>query len=119
MMVNFDDLIRRGEDIKAVRYLAKEYYDNGKMGHTRKLLLERIAQNFEKLKDERDALLEELDNAQPCFACAGFKRNGGNCFGAGTCRVRDIAKLNGVDYKDLAHGESWRWRGLDKSADKE
>ena len=94
---------------------SKDYY--GRQNIT--ITLERIAQNFEKLKDERDALLEELDNAQPCFACAGFKRNGGNCFGAGTCRVRDIAKLNGVDYKDLAHGESWRWRGLDKSADKE
>ena len=57
---------------------------------------------------------KELDDSQPCFACAGFERNGGKCFGAGTCRIRDIARLSGVEYKDLAHGESWRWRGPEK-----
>ena len=57
---------------------------------------------------------KELDDAQPCFACAGFRRNGGKCFGAGTCRVRDIASQNGVEYKDLAYGESWCWRGPEK-----
>ena len=38
---SFDDLIHEGKDIEAMRYLAKEYYANGKMGYTRKLLLER------------------------------------------------------------------------------
>ena len=62
---------------------------------------------------------EELDNAQPCFACAGFRRNGGKCFGAGTCRVRDVASLHGVEYKDMACGESWRWRGPIEKGDKQ
>lgn len=39
----FDKLIREGRDADALRYLADEYYKNGKMGHTRKLLLERVA----------------------------------------------------------------------------
>lgn len=45
---SFDDLIRTGRDIEAMRYLAKEYYANGKMGHTRKLLLERVADDYDK-----------------------------------------------------------------------
>lgn len=60
------------------------------------------------------AAIEELDKAQPCFACAGFQRNDGKCFGAGTCRIRDMADALGVKYRDLSHGESWRWRGPTK-----
>ena len=48
-MNNFDDLIRLGRDADALRYLADEYYKNGKMGHTRKLLLERAADKIDQL----------------------------------------------------------------------
>jgi len=84
-----------------------EYEDTG-------LTPEEVADYKSKLAEAQRrerAAVEELDNAQPCFACAGFRRNDGKCFGAGTCRVRDVASFHGVEYKDLAHGESWRWRG--------
>ena len=48
---NFDELIKRGKFTDAVRLFAKEYYENGKMGHTRKLLIEKLADKvdcFEK-----------------------------------------------------------------------
>lgn len=48
-MNKFDDLIRLGRDADALRYLADEYYKNGKMGHTRKLLLERAADKLDQL----------------------------------------------------------------------
>jgi len=48
MKERFDNLISEGRDIDAVRYLAQEYYDNGKMGYTRKLLLERVADKCEE-----------------------------------------------------------------------
>lgn len=48
-MNKFDDLIRLGRDPEALRYLAEEYYKNGKMGHTRKLLLERAADKLDQL----------------------------------------------------------------------
>jgi len=75
---------------------------------------ETLKSEIDHLRAERDAAIEELNNAQPCFACAGFERNGGKCSGAGTCRIRDFAEAKGLDYKDHACGESWSWRGLEE-----
>ena len=58
-MNKFDDLIRLGMDTAALRYLANEYYQNGKMGHTRKRLLERVADALETLQKELAALAIE------------------------------------------------------------
>ena len=33
-----------------MRFLAREYYENGKMGHTRKRLLERVAERYDVLE---------------------------------------------------------------------
>lgn len=44
----FDELIKRGELTNAARIFAKEYYDNGKMGHTRKLLIEHLAEKVDQ-----------------------------------------------------------------------
>lgn len=64
-MVEFDQLIREKRDTDAVRYLAKEYYNNGKMGHTRKMLLERIADKCDNLSSQlaeaQDKACEHLD----------------------------------------------------------
>ena len=65
----------------------------------------------ERLTEERNAAVEDLNDAQPCFACAGFSRNGGKCTGGGTCRIRLMADAEGLEYKDGAHGENWQWRG--------
>lgn len=51
MKIDFDDLIRQKEDIKALRYLAKELYKNNKIGGTRKRLLDRVAGGFEELEE--------------------------------------------------------------------
>lgn len=58
-MNKFDDLIRLGRDADALRYLANEYYKNGKMGDTRKLLLERAADTLETLHKELASLAIE------------------------------------------------------------
>lgn len=55
MKNSFDDLIRSGDDVGALRYLADEYYKNGKMGHTRKLLLERVADTMETMQADRES----------------------------------------------------------------
>lgn len=47
MASKFDDLIRAGEDTKAYKMLIKELYDGGKMGGTRKRLMERILERVE------------------------------------------------------------------------
>lgn len=47
----FDDLIREGRDTDATRFLAREYYENGKMGYTRRRLLERVADKIDKYEE--------------------------------------------------------------------
>lgn len=46
----FDYLISEGKDTDAARLFAKEYYDSGKMGYTRKALIERIADKVDELE---------------------------------------------------------------------
>ena len=46
----FDNLIYEGKDTDAARLFAKEYYNSGKMGYTRKLLIERLADKVDELE---------------------------------------------------------------------
>ncbi|HRX94796.1 MAG TPA: hypothetical protein P5158_11785 [Chitinophagaceae bacterium] len=105
-------LLKKRSQLADLSKFAEEYYKEAYKTDTE--IIKNLTAKAKELERRAIAAEKELDKAQPCFACAGFKRNGGKCFGAGTCRVRDIARLSGVKYKDLAHGESWRWRGPDK-----
>lgn len=51
-MMSFDELISNGQLTKAARLFAKEYYDSGRMGHTRRLLIERLADKCDKYDTE-------------------------------------------------------------------
>lgn len=51
--MKFDDLIREGRDTDALRLMAREQYDKGRIGHTRMLLMVRVA-------DELDEKTREL-----------------------------------------------------------
>ena len=43
-----DELMKCGELTKAARLFAKGYYENGKMGYTRKLLIEELADKVDQ-----------------------------------------------------------------------
>ncbi|MDR1630074.1 MAG: hypothetical protein LBS36_07685 [Oscillospiraceae bacterium] len=51
-----------------------------------KTLREQLA---ESQRRER-AAVDDLIGAGPCFSCKHFRRNDGDCFGAGKCRVEGI-----------------------------
>lgn len=51
--MKFDDLIREGRDTDALRLMAREQYDKGRIGHTRMLIMVRVA-------DELDEKTREL-----------------------------------------------------------
>lgn len=51
--MRFDELMREGKYTAAARLFAKQYYDGGKMGGTRKRLIEMLADKC----DEYDELL--------------------------------------------------------------
>ena len=46
----FDELIHRGELTDAARLFAKEYYESGKMGYTRRSLIEKLADKVDRLE---------------------------------------------------------------------
>ena len=46
----FDEMITKGKLTDAARFFAKEYYNSGKMGHTRKLLIEQLANKVDSLE---------------------------------------------------------------------
>lgn len=53
---DFDQLIKDGETVEALRYFAKEGYQNGDFGHTRKQLIEYAAEQIEDQQAELDTL---------------------------------------------------------------
>ena len=73
----FDDLIREGRDTDAVRLFARTAYESGKMGHTRLMLLVRVA-------DENDKLHKVVEVAREMLLLcenAGDFRNGNTYHG--------------------------------------
>mgnify|MGYP000945214929 CR=1 FL=1 len=70
-MSYFDNLIRDGRDTDAVRFLAREYYNSGKMGHIRKMLLERVAERHDALKYENAKLRAVVEAARGVFLGEG------------------------------------------------
>ncbi len=73
----FDDLICEGRDTDAMRLFARTYYENGKIGHTRLMLLVRVA-------DENDRLHKVVEAAEETLLMcdnAGDFRNGNSCYG--------------------------------------
>ena len=54
-----DDYIKDGDDVGALRYLAKEQYKAMNIGGTRKRLIERVADKLEKLERDNKRLLQK------------------------------------------------------------
>lgn len=58
-------------------------------------ICEGMAAQNARLHAELEAAKNDLDDAQPCFACSHFRRNRGKCFGAGICCTKDIIITEG------------------------
>lgn len=83
-MKEFDELIKKGEYGEAGYLLADEYYKNGKMGYTRKKLIEilanewelqkvRVSQGFYLTKQEYVRLVgNKLNINDKCYYCKGI-----------------------------------------------
>ena len=63
IVVDFDQLIKNGELVKAARLFAKEGYENGEFGFTRKLLIESLANRVESLEKEKVGMAELVDDS--------------------------------------------------------
>lgn len=67
----FDDLIKEGRDTDAMRLFAREYYEKGKMGHTRLRLSIRIADENDKLNTDNAALRARIAELEAELAVTG------------------------------------------------
>jgi hypothetical protein len=79
----------------------------------------------DRLTRERDAAIRDLNGGQACFSCKHFRRNSGECFGAGICRV-DGVKIFPCDEPYMYRVEIpnngrdvYEWRGLTRNDEKE
>jgi hypothetical protein len=61
MTLKFDELIRNGNDLEALEYLSEELYNNGKMGYTRKKLLDRTAEKLKEREQYPFVITHRLD----------------------------------------------------------
>lgn len=60
--MRFDELIREGRDTDALRLFARTYYDNGKIGHTRMMLMVRMADENDRLTSQLAAAIKDINN---------------------------------------------------------
>lgn len=61
--VDFDQLIKEGNIVEALRVFAKEGYENGCFGHTRKQLVEHSAETINKQQEEIYHLKKNLSKS--------------------------------------------------------
>ena len=53
-------------------------------------LIESMQSQLAESQRRERAAVEDLEGAGACFTCKHFRRNGGDCFGAGRCRLDGI-----------------------------
>ena len=61
--MRFDELMREQRHTDALRLFARQYYEGGKIGHTRMLLMVRMADENDRLKVENAKLKKVVDAA--------------------------------------------------------
>lgn len=65
----FDELISKGKLTDAARCFAKDYYDAGKMGHTRKLLIEYLADKADQFEEKWISVKDRLPEEEGMYLC--------------------------------------------------
>lgn len=65
---------------------------DGKMAENQRLrrINENLQSQLAASQHRERAAVEDLEGAGACFTCKHFRRNGGDCFGAGRCRLDGI-----------------------------
>lgn len=53
-------------------------------------LIESLTAQLAESQRREQAAVEDLNGTGACFTCKHFRRNGGDCFGAGRCRLDGI-----------------------------
>lgn len=70
----------------------EEKVSHGQMEQNKRLrkMMDKLQANLAESQRREQAAVEDLEGAGACFTCKHFRRNGGDCFGAGRCRLDGI-----------------------------
>lgn len=86
-------------------------------------LIESLQSQLAESQRRERAAVEDLNGTGACFTCKHFRRNGGDCFGAGRCRLDGIEiwpcnepGVYRVEVPDDGR-KTYEWRG-EKGAEK-
>ena len=85
--MNADEIVNALRRIREVRIFGND--QTQLMADAADLIESLQAQLAESQRRER-AAVEDLNGTGACFTCKHFRRNGGDCFGAGRCRLDGI-----------------------------
>ena len=91
------DLLIANAKIKKLEQQLTDYHHlskliNGKMAENQRLrkINENLQAQLSESQRREQAAVEDLNGTGACFTCKHFRRNGGDCFGAGRCRLDGI-----------------------------
>ena len=70
--------------------------------------IQQLEYELYQIKRARDAAVNDIEYAAPCFACIRFERNGGDCIGAHVCVDDVLQEALGERYADYY----FEWRGV-------
>lgn len=88
-------------------------------------LIESLCADLVCVTEERDAAVADLHGTGACFTCKHFRRNAGDCFGAGRCRLDGIevwpCDEPGVFRAEIPDDgrKTYEWRGMQPSGEGE
>lgn len=70
----------------------EEKISHGQMEQNKRLrkMMDKLQANLADSQRRERAAVEDLNGTGACFTCKHFRRNGGDCFGAGRCRLDGI-----------------------------
>lgn len=137
-MNNADEIVRATAAAKSLRWLANMFAGEALEDGTNKLIrcihlyctagaesIDALDAKLARVTAERDAAVADLEGTGACFTCKHFRRNGGECFGAGKCRLDGIeiwpCNEPGV-YRAVVPDDgrkTYEWRGVQQAGEGE
>lgn len=106
------------EIVKALERMAPQFQTPGKEVVSGAAdLIESLQSQLAESQRREQAAVEDLNGTGACFTCKHFRRNGGDCFGAGRCRLDGVeiwpCNKPGVYRAEVPDDgrQTYEWRG--------
>ena len=109
------------EIVQQLRYMAENSRSKHDVLVDTISLIKSLQAQLAESQHREQAAVDDLEGAGACFTCKHFRRNGGDCFGAGRCRLDGIEiwpcnepGVYRVEVPDDGR-KMYEWRGLQEA----